>query len=261
MTGDDRRLRAWIRRGETVHETLTGLARLPGSGDEPGASVPPGTAPGLADETDTWLARFLADVRFTGWSDDMAVTAWDILRRDSQQHTRGYDFTALPRPPGPDPEPSPGHVEAARARVLAGMAREWPLRTGTPHISCAAAGAPVIATCPPGDDNALARDLHQIPGCRRNPHAAQIIAFPFASLPDVADAARRHGVDIPATVSELAALAATGPARPRPGTRTLRARHPAPARKPARRMPAPPPRRTGQRLAPPSLRRRTPLRQ
>ena len=156
---------------------------------------------------DAWLGHVLAQMSPGLWSDAVALTAWDMLRKyRGQLAAAGIDYDKLPRPAGAD-ELEAGRREQAREHAR-GHARQWreqQYRQAHTYLRCDGDGEQVILAFPYDPD--LVAGCRAIEG-RQYDGAAKANVFPFTSLPAVVELAARHGIEVTADVRALAAIAA-----------------------------------------------------
>ena len=155
---------------------------------------------------DAWLGHVLAQMSPALWSDAVALTAWDMLRKyRGQLAAAGIDYDNLPRPAGAD-ELEAGRREQAREHAR-GHARQWreqQYRQAHTYLRCDGDGEQVILAFPYDPD--LVAGCRTIEG-RRYDGARKANVFPFTSLPAVAELAARHGIEVTPDVRALAAIA------------------------------------------------------
>ena len=141
------------------------------------------------------------------WSDSVALTAWDMLRKyRGQLAAAGIDYDQLPRPAGAD-ELEAGRREQAREHAR-GHARQWreqQYRQAHSYVRCDGDGEQVTLAFPYDPD--LVAGCRTIEG-RHYDGAAKANVFPFTSLPAVIELAAAHGIEVTADVRALAAIAA-----------------------------------------------------
>ena len=156
---------------------------------------------------DAWLGHVLAQMSPGLWSDAVALTAWDVLRKyRGQLAAAGIDYDQLPRPAGAD-ELEAGRREQAREQAR-GHARQWrdqQYRQAHTYLRCDGEGEQVILAFPYDPD--LVAGCRAIEG-RRYDGASKANVFPFTSLPAVIELAAGHGIEVTADVRALAAIAA-----------------------------------------------------
>ena len=155
---------------------------------------------------DAWLGHVLAQMSPRLWSDDVALTAWDMLRKyRGQLAAAGIDYDRLPRPAGAaELEAEQREQARGRARDHARQWREQDYRQKHSYVRCDGDGEDVILAFPYNPE--LVAGCRKIDG-RGYDGATKANVFPFASLPAVISLAAAHGIEVTADVRALAAIA------------------------------------------------------
>jgi hypothetical protein len=192
------------RRGrDELHAAVDFLAALPGT-------VATDDSSGFATAR-TYLGMFLADLPAGQWTGEMAIAAWAMLGRYTEQlGEAGISYERLPCPPGAE-HMNGAQLATAHETAAQQMAAIWPgmlrSRYGSQYIRCDSHGATVMLGYDIAAGADLAHEAAQIPGLHGYATAAQAGVYAFTSLPDVVALADRHGIPVTDDVRALAAAA------------------------------------------------------
>jgi hypothetical protein len=152
--------------------------------------------------TDTWLGHVLAAMPVSSWSDDEALTAWDMLRKyRGQLDGFGIGYDDLPRPPGADELQAARRGEAREAARQRG--RQWrqeQYRKSRSYVRCDGEGEQVTLAFP--YYAAMVAQAKAIKG-RRFDWESKTNSYPFTSLPEVMTFAEAHGIEVAPEVRAL----------------------------------------------------------
>jgi tetratricopeptide (TPR) repeat protein len=152
--------------------------------------------------TDTWLGHALAAMPVSAWSEDAALTAWDMLRKYRGQLAGfGISYDHLPRPQGAD-ELEETRREAARDRARQ-SARQWrdqQYRKANSYVRCDGEGEKVTLAFP--YDPETVNQAKAIKGREFNP-GTKANVYPFTSLPQVVALADAREIEVAPEVRAL----------------------------------------------------------
>lgn len=163
--------------------------------------------------TDTYLGHQLAALPYELWTGEVALAAWDMIRKYRRQlEGQGIDYDTLPVPPGAA-ELLADRAEQAKERRQAARenakntTRTWrqaETRKAKSYVLCEGEGEQIILGFP--YDPALVAEARDLPG-RAYDDATKTNRYPFTSLPEVTEFADKYEIPVPQELRPLVPIA------------------------------------------------------